>query len=160
MTIEIYTTDWCPYCERAKTLLQSKDLPYTEIDVTDDAARQQEMIERSQRRTVPQIFIDGEAIGGSDELAQLAATGELAQRVAQSVRSSNHATGNDDTQNSHYRVIVLGSGPAGYTATVYASRANLEPALITGLEPGGQLTTTTEGSKIGQEARHHCKDRS
>jgi thioredoxin reductase (NADPH) len=44
----------------------------------------------------------------------------------------------------HHRLIILGSGPAGYTAAVYAARANLKPALITGLEVGGQLTTTTE----------------
>jgi len=44
----------------------------------------------------------------------------------------------------HHRLIVLGSGPAGYTAVLYAARANLKPALITGIEVGGQLTTTTE----------------
>ena len=44
----------------------------------------------------------------------------------------------------HCRLLILGSGPAGYTAAVYAARANLEPVLITGLEQGGQLTTTTD----------------
>ncbi len=44
----------------------------------------------------------------------------------------------------HHRLIILGSGPAGYTAAIYAARANLEPSLISGLEPGGQLTTTTD----------------
>lgn len=46
--------------------------------------------------------------------------------------------------NNHHRLIILGSGPAGYTAAVYAARANLKPVLITGMEPGGQLTTTTD----------------
>ena len=48
------------------------------------------------------------------------------------------------TDTKHARLLILGSGPAGYTAAVYAARANLEPVLITGLEQGGQLTTTTD----------------
>ncbi len=48
------------------------------------------------------------------------------------------------TDHQHHRLIILGSGPAGYTAAVYAARANLEPVLITGLIQGGQLTTTTD----------------
>ena len=77
--IEIYTKSWCPFCARAKSLLQSRQLAYTEIDITTDELREQEMIERSGGFSVPQIFINGEGIGGSDDLASLDASGELDQ---------------------------------------------------------------------------------
>ena len=75
--VEIYTKDWCPFCSRAKAFLDRREIPYTEIDVTTDRVRESEMRERSGRRTVPQIFISGKGIGGSDDLALLAHRGEL-----------------------------------------------------------------------------------
>ena len=76
--IEIYTTPWCPYCWRAKRLLASKGVEYVEIDLWQESARRAEMVARAGGRTsVPQLFIDGRGIGGSDELAALAASGEL-----------------------------------------------------------------------------------
>src|SRR4051812_49805108 len=70
--IEIYTTPWCGYCARAKGLLEKKGASYQETDVMEDAAKRAEMRERSKRTTVPQIFINGQHIGGSDELSALA----------------------------------------------------------------------------------------
>lgn len=75
--IEIYSTNNCPWCVRAKTLFQSKGLDYEERDISSDRARALEMVERSGRRTVPQIFIDGESIGGFDELSALSREGKL-----------------------------------------------------------------------------------
>ena len=76
--IEIYTSPFCPYCWRAKRLLEAKGLAFTEIDVLLHPARRAEMRARAEgRTTVPQIFIDGRGIGGSDELASLEASGEL-----------------------------------------------------------------------------------
>lgn len=75
--IQIYSTQQCPYCVRAKALLQAKGLPYDEIDVSADMDIMQEMIQRSGNRSVPQIFIDGEAVGGFQELSQLNAKGNL-----------------------------------------------------------------------------------
>jgi glutaredoxin 3 len=66
--IIVYSKDYCPYCKSAKALLGSKGLSYTEIDVGLNPEKLTEMVEHSQRRTVPQIFIDGEHIGGSTEL--------------------------------------------------------------------------------------------
>jgi glutaredoxin 3 len=78
--IEIYTTPWCPYCSRAKRLLTDKGVTFTEIDLWQEAGRRSEMVKRAGgRRTVPQVFINGRAVGGSDELAALEASGALDQ---------------------------------------------------------------------------------
>ena len=76
--VEIYTTMMCPYCYRAKSLLQSKSVEFEEIDVTYDPEGRKKMTERANGgRTVPQIFIDGKHVGGSDELAALDRAGKL-----------------------------------------------------------------------------------
>ena len=75
--IVMYVTGWCPYCDRARALLTRKGLTFKEIDVDQDANLREEMIARSGRRTVPQIFIGARHIGGSDELHALEASGEL-----------------------------------------------------------------------------------
>lgn len=82
-TIEIYTTPFCGYCARAKHLLETKGLSYQEIDVFTDRAKRQEMNARAEgRTTVPQIFIDGRPIGGSDELHALERSGALDKMLA------------------------------------------------------------------------------
>jgi glutaredoxin 3 len=81
--IEIYTSPWCGYCARAKSLLERKGAAYTEMDVIEDEAKRAEMRERSKRTTVPQIFINGRHIGGSDELAALESAGKLDALLAQ-----------------------------------------------------------------------------
>ena len=76
--VELYTTMFCPYCARARALLERKGVTYTDIDILDEPARRGEMIQRAGgRTTVPQIFINGEHIGGSDELVALDRAGEL-----------------------------------------------------------------------------------
>jgi glutaredoxin 3 len=76
--VEMYSTMWCPYCARARNLLQKKGVPFTDIDIEEQPARRGEMIKRAHGRTsVPQIFIDGEHIGGSDEMAALDRKGLL-----------------------------------------------------------------------------------
>lgn len=76
--IEIYTKQLCPYCTRAKSLLGRKGAAFEEIDISMGGPKRAEMIERaSGRATVPQVFIDGTHIGGSDELAALDRRGEL-----------------------------------------------------------------------------------
>lgn len=81
--IEIYTTPFCGYCARAKGLLDSKGAAYDEMDVMMDDKKRTEMRERAKRSTVPQIFINGQHIGGSDELAALEQVGKLDALLAQ-----------------------------------------------------------------------------
>ena len=76
--VEIYTKGMCGFCHRAKRLLDEKGVDYTEYDITFGGEDQQALKERlPSYRTVPQIFIDDEAIGGSDELAALERSGKL-----------------------------------------------------------------------------------
>jgi glutaredoxin 3 len=81
--IEIYTTPFCGYCSRAKSLLDSKGAEYEETDVMMDDKKRTEMRARANRTTVPQIFINGQHIGGSDDLAALERAGKLDVLLAQ-----------------------------------------------------------------------------
>jgi glutaredoxin 3 len=81
--VEIYTTPFCGYCARAKSLLDKKGAAYEEMDVMMDEKKQAEMRDRAKRSTVPQIFINGQYIGGSDELSELEQTGKLDSLLAQ-----------------------------------------------------------------------------
>jgi len=76
--VEIYSTALCPYCSRAKMLLDKKSVPYTEYRIDQQTGLRDEMIKRSNHRTsVPQIFINNKHIGGFDELAELDVDDEL-----------------------------------------------------------------------------------
>lgn len=75
--VTLYMSDWCPYCQRARDLLTQKNVFFTEINVEDQPKFREEMIARSNRRTVPQIFIADTHVGGCDELFELDHSGEL-----------------------------------------------------------------------------------
>ena len=75
--VTLYTSDWCPYCHRARDLLAKKNVVITEINVEDEPRFREEMIARSNRRTVPQIFIGDTHVGGYDDLFELDRSGGL-----------------------------------------------------------------------------------
>jgi len=76
--VEIYSTLFCPYCARAKSLLERKGVTYINFDIIEDVSKCEEMLKRAGGRTsVPQIFIDGEHIGGCDDLYALDRAGKL-----------------------------------------------------------------------------------
>jgi glutaredoxin 3 len=81
--IEVYSSIFCPYCSRAKSLLERKGVDFETIDVMEQPNRRDEMVKRAGGRTsVPQIFINGEHIGGSDDLHALDRAGQLDAKLA------------------------------------------------------------------------------
>lgn len=79
--VVIYTGPMCPFCTRAKRLLDERGVSYEEIDVSADPEQLRRMMEASGRRTIPQIFLDGKAIGGYEELALLDRQGGLGELI-------------------------------------------------------------------------------
>ncbi|MEN9526754.1 MAG: glutaredoxin 3 [Pseudomonadota bacterium] len=75
--VVMYATGWCPYCERARALLARKGVSFEEIDIDAAPSRRDEMMARSGRRTVPQIFIGDVHVGGCDDLYALDGRGGL-----------------------------------------------------------------------------------
>ena len=137
-SIVMYTKPDCPYCDSAKRLLAAKGQTWQEIDIEAEPARRREMIERSRRSTVPQIWIGDRHVGGFDDLAALEDKGELDRLLG------TGGGGAARPERERVRLAIVGSGPAGYTAALYAARAELEPVVVAGLMAGGQLMLTTD----------------
>ncbi len=78
----LYSADWCPFCTRAKALLTSREIPFEEVNVDRVPGFREKLVEMSGRRTVPQIFVGGEPIGGYDDLVALDRNGELLALVS------------------------------------------------------------------------------
>lgn len=80
--IRLYTTQWCGYCVRARMLLEGRGLSFEEVSLDDDPAFRQRVYDLGRQWTVPLVTIDGEPIGGYDELVTLDRSGLLAARLA------------------------------------------------------------------------------
>ena len=80
--VTIYSRSWCSFCKQAKALLESKDVAYDTIDIEEQPEKRDEMIERTGRTSVPQIFINNQAVGGCDDLFALHSSGDLDKLLA------------------------------------------------------------------------------
>jgi glutaredoxin 3 len=87
--VVIYTTSYCPYCFRAKDLLDSKGVHYKEVDVSGDPEQRAWLLKATGRRTVPQIFINGKPVGGCDDIYALDRQGKLDPLLAHPAPSAN-----------------------------------------------------------------------
>ncbi|MFP4016131.1 MAG: glutaredoxin 3 [Halanaerobiales bacterium] len=157
--VEIYTMDWCPYCTRAKSMLESIGLGYREYDVTEEGDTYDEMKERSGQETVPQIFINDDHLGGYDDLIEKLTSGKLDEMIE---------IARPDCTENEWDVTIIGAGPAGMTAAVYAARKGLD-VLLVARDIGGQVLETdtidnylteygTSGLELIQDFLDHVRE--
>ncbi|MGM0509080.1 MAG: glutaredoxin 3 [Fusobacteriota bacterium] len=131
--IEIYSLNWCPYCRKAKAFFRSKNIEYIEYKIDKDKTKK-EMIERSNgSKTVPQIFIDGIHIGGYDDLIKSENSGELNKILGLKPEKLSKV----------WDLVIVGAGPAGLNAALYAARKGLK-VLVLSVALGGQVIETDE----------------
>ena len=129
--IELYISSESPDGDRARELLESHGIEFTEYDIADDHERREELKGRvGEDPAVPQAFVDGKHVGGYEALKE---------RLDEASSADP-----DEGASEHRTLIIAGSGISGLTAAIYAARSNNEPLVFEGTEPGGQLTLTTD----------------
>jgi alkyl hydroperoxide reductase subunit F len=133
LKIEVYSKDWCPYCKKAKAFLKSKGLKFEEIDIEKEN-NYEVMQERTGNKTVPQIIINDQSLGGYDDIIALENKGEFNEIIGKEVK---------DLSTKEWELVILGAGPAALNAALYAARKGIDLLLLT-KDIGGQVITTNE----------------
>jgi alkyl hydroperoxide reductase subunit F len=131
-SVTIYSTDGCPFCTKAKSFLAERGITYEVIDVQPGSNAWREMKEKTGSGSLPQILIGDEPAGGYCDLVHLEASGELSQRLG---------LAEEGPVTTLYDVIIIGGGPAGLSAAVYAARKVLKTLLVS-KDIGGQVAWT------------------
>ena len=125
----MYTNSWCPYCERARALLTAKACTFQEIDIEAQPAQRAEMIRRSGRRTVPQIFIGERHIGGSDDIARAGCSRRLWIRCCSSL-NSQHALSISKVHSHGQRSPALSATDTATPATHAGAAGRVSEGLL------------------------------
>jgi len=131
--IEIYTLEWCPYCEKAKALIKSKGFSYEESNLGEEGIKEEMQARTDGAKTVPQIFIGGKHIGGYDQLVEANISGKLDPILGLEAE--------DSYSDKIWDLIVIGAGPAAFSSALYAVRKGLD-VLILAKDMGGQILET------------------
>lgn len=134
MEVVLYSIDGCPFCEKARAFLASKDIAFQEISAPQGSQAWEEMKNLTGSGTVPQVLIGGHAIGGYADLVDLELTGKLQEALG--LKQAQPAP-------QLYDVIILGAGPAGLSAAIYTIRKLLK-TLIISADVGGQIAWTSD----------------
>jgi len=131
-SLTIYVSPGCPFCEKAKLFLKEKGIAYEEVSAPVKSRAWQEMRKKTGSSSLPQVLVGDTPVGGYSELVHLEATGALGHMLGQA---------EEQAVSPLYDVIIIGGGPAGLSAAVYAARKVLKTLVIT-KEIGGQVTWT------------------
>jgi alkyl hydroperoxide reductase subunit F len=130
--VTIYSTDGCPFCAKAKTFLAERGISFEEIEAAPGSKAWNEMREKTGSSSIPQVLVGDDSIGGYSDLVSLDATGELSQKLG---------LVKPGPVSPLYDVIIIGGGPAGLSAAIYAARKVLKTLLVS-KDIGGQVTWT------------------
>jgi alkyl hydroperoxide reductase subunit F len=131
-SVTIYSAQGCPFCAKAKSFLEERGIGFEEVDAPLGSKAWKEMREKTGSGSPPQILIDDKPVGGYSDLVNFDATGELTQMLGLTEKGAAFPL---------YDVIIIGGGPAGLSAAVYAARKVLKALVIT-KDIGGQVTWT------------------
>lgn len=131
--VTVYTVSGCPFCESVKSLLREKNIEFLEIEAPPYSDEWFQLVQKTGSGALPQILVGDEAIGGYLDVIFYEASGILYEKLG--------LTPSRDRKETLYDVIILGAGPAGLSAAIYAARKVLKTLVISG-NIGGQITWT------------------
>lgn len=134
MSVTVYSVEGCPFCDKAMAFLEEKGIEFRKVPAPPGSAAWQEMKQRTGSGAVPQVLVNEVPVGGYADLVNLETSGRLYEMLGETGRKSDTPL---------YDVIILGAGPAGLSAAIYAIRKVMK-TLIISKDVGGQVTWTAD----------------